>query len=788
MQLHLKCFSRLFLSSSIVFFYTPLKPQKLLLQTEFSSFKNDESNGRIAGDASEQLRNEKRIESEDNSYSHEWGKVVQLDGEWQIAEGSKQQVPTVYPSKIPVPGLITSANPGFEAVGEENQIREAYWYRRTFRISGQLPALARIKIFKSMFGTKVFLNGKAVGESEMNFTPLYFNITPFLKGNGEENELIVRVGAHISAVSDSVVTGGDPERHRYPPGLYDHVQLLLSDDVYVLRTQVAPDINSKSIKVEVDFATEKSAGKISDLKAVVYDYKTGKHVGNALIQSGTITRGKEKKVALTIALNECKLWSPESPNLYVLHLSDKNYSYKTRFGLRSFTVDSSYTNKALLNNNRCFIRGTNFSIHRFFEDSLSNQHSWDREWVRKLFRSFTGMDMNGVRFVFSPAPEMWYEIADEEGMMVFDEYAIWYAYQPSVGSVAVQAADPYKKWSIWPKNLTTEQLVKEYAAWMQDRWNHASVIVWDAQNETWATQTGEAIRQVRKLDLSNRVWDNGWAPPVYAGDIREAHPYFESWVPGTEMTTVKDKGKKPFSLADLADAELIPSTLYAPFQSALKTKIDWYWKQPVVINEYSYLWLNRDGTPTILTKPYYDAVLGVNATADQRRELYARYLAAVTEYWRATRSCIGILYPFGLAASIPGGATSDNLVDVSEIEFDEHFKKFVPDAFAALGVCAELWKTEFQIKQWGGTQAEFNVAVINDVDSAFSDNFIIKVVKDDSVISTNQYKYDVRPFELNRTPVRIELPKEPGTYEVVTELHGRRNKVVRSYRQIKMVE
>jgi hypothetical protein len=193
-----------------------------------------------------------------------------------------------------------------------------------------------------------------------------------------------------------------------------------------------------------------------------------------------------------------------------------------------------------------------------------------------------------------------------------------------------------------------------------------------------------------------------------------------------------------------------------------------YWKQPVVINEYSYLWLNRDGTPTILTKPYYDAVLGSEATPAQRRELYARYLAAVTEYWRARRSCLGILYPFGLAASIPGGATSDNLIDVANIEFDEYFKKYVPDAFAALGVCAELWKTEFTFKSWGGSQAEFNVAIINDMSSAFSDYFIVRVMKGDSVVSTNRYKYDVRPFELIRTPVKIELPKEPGTFEEVT--------------------
>jgi hypothetical protein len=61
-------------------------------------------------------------------------------------------------------------------------------------------------------------------------------------------------------------------------------------------------------------------------------------------------------------------------------------------------------------------------------------------------------------------------------------------------------------------------------------------------------------------------------------------------------------------------------------------------------------------------------------------------------------------------------------------------------------------------------------------------------MKGASVISTNKYKYDVRPFELNRTPVRIELPNEPGAYEVVTELHGRKDKIVRSYRQIRLLQ
>ena len=100
-----------------------------------------------------------------------------------------------------------------------------------------------------------------------------------------------------------------------------------------------------------------------------------------------------------------------------------------------------------------------------------------------------------------------------------------------------------------------------------------------------------------------------------AGDIREAHPYFERFVKGTEMKTAEEKNQEPFSTDYLSKAEKIPSTFYLPFQYANKIPPNWYWKQPCIINEYSYLWLNRNGAPTELTKPYYDTVLGTDATA-----------------------------------------------------------------------------------------------------------------------------------------------------------------------------
>ena len=105
------------------------------------------------------------------------------------------------------------------------------------------------------------------------------------------------------------------------------------------------------------------------------------------------------------------------------------------------------------------------------------------------------MNWNSARYCIGFPPEQWYDVADELGFLIQDEFPIWY-----VGENAV------------PRELRSEELAREYAEWMQERWNHPCVAIWDAQNETITAETGKAIRAVRGLDLSHRPWDNGWSP------------------------------------------------------------------------------------------------------------------------------------------------------------------------------------------------------------------------------------------------------------------------------------
>jgi beta-galactosidase len=89
------------------------------------------------------------------------------------------------------------------------------------------------------------------------------------------------------------------------------------------------------------------------------------------------------------------------------------------------------------------------------------------------------MHWNSARYCIGFPPEIWYRIADEEGLLVQDEAPIW------LGPTQEQR-----------HKMTAVALVEEFTEWMQERWNHPSVVLWDAQNESasWPL-TGEVIRR-----------------------------------------------------------------------------------------------------------------------------------------------------------------------------------------------------------------------------------------------------------------------------------------------------
>jgi beta-galactosidase/beta-glucuronidase len=355
------------------------------------------------------------------------------------------------------------AEPGFEEVGKKSDRRQAFWYRREFTVDASIPDVAILKIHKAKYGTKVFLNGDVVGEHLPCFTPALLDVRGFLKGQGEQNELVVRVGADREGLPEGMPTGWDFEKYLYIPGIYDSVELILTGAPYISNVQTVPDIEHSKVKVVAEVENINSSESF-DVRFRLSEVRTGSP-GDSFrrtVESGAVgltdVAGRSRvPVSFDIPIDKCHLWSPEDPFLYELELWTVGDQTRTRFGMRSFRFDAE-SGRAILNGKPYLMRGTNVCAYRFFEDAERGDKPWRKEWVRRLHRKFKSMHWNSIRYCIGFPPEIWYEIADEEGFLIQDEFPIWLLNRA-------------------PEKPVSEKIIPEYTEWMRERWNHPCVVI-----------------------------------------------------------------------------------------------------------------------------------------------------------------------------------------------------------------------------------------------------------------------------------------------------------------------
>ena len=646
---------------------------------------------------------------------NELRRTMILDGQWELGEGGMEKAPERFAARVPVPGLVDMAAPPFAEAGVKSDKREAFWYRRVFQVDEPLPAVAVLKIHKAMFGTRALLNGKPLGDHPPSFTPALLDARPALKSGA--NELLIRVGAFRTSTPKPVPDGWDYEKKKFIPGIFDSVELLCSGAPHILRVQTVPDLENKAVGIHVWL---RHAGVLQAAKVhlTIIEAAGGRAAGEGDCEVPVAGDGAESTGRATIALNNCRLWSPEDPFLYEVQARSAGDCLKARFGMRTFRLDRA-TGRAVLNGRPYFLRGSNVTLYRFFEDAERGDKPWREDWVRRLHKAFRGMHWNSLRYCIGFPPELWYRIADEEGLLIQDEFPIWNM-QPKAG------------------DFEAGELAQEYAEWMQERWNHPCVVIWDACNETRSPETAKAIIKVRGLDFSNRPWDNGWSPPAGPDDCFESHPYhFQN---------------PNYKLAMLASANGILGG--APP------------KNPIIINEYGWLWLNRDGTPTTLTQKLYTNLLGPKSTTEQRRHLYARYLAAETEFWRCRRACAGVLHFCAVGYSRADGQTSDHWANLENLTWEPEFFAYVRDAFAPVGIMVDAWAEQYP----AGQAHAFPVVVINDLHENWSGKVRFRLLRDGNALQEESEDCEVAALADRKLVFTVEIPLQGGQYQVEAAL------------------
>lgn len=669
--------------------------------------------------------------------------TIALDGQWQMADSVQASpAPPSYGRRGPVPGLANLATPAFPDIdkfdsrefisasirekklpesarvrnaGISRQARNYIWYRRTFTVDGRRQT-ATLKVNKAQWGTAVWVNGQAAGEHLGCFSAGFFDVSRLVRAG--ENEVVIRIGAHPAVLPEWAPAGTDFEKYKWTPGIYDSVSLQLADNPVVESIQAVPRVMESEVLIEAAVVNRSPLRSRGAVRFTVSEWRGGA-VATAE-EEAPLQPGERRTVRVAMKIPRAKLWTPETPNLYVVKVQTGGDSQEARFGMREFRFDTA-TKRAYLNGKLYFLRGSNITLHRFFEDPECKDRPWDEKWVRRLLAELPKkMHWNSFRLCIGPVPDFWLDIADEAGLLLQYEFFIW----NGRGDFP-----PYSE----------KELLTQYAEWMRDNWNHPSVAIWDASNETDSALLRDVvIPKVRKLDLSARPWDNGYSTPTAPDDPVEDHPYLFS----------RFYGGKGFSMTELEQMTGAKTT-NAGHPSAHAT----------IVNEYGWLWLNRDGSPTLLTQKAWDAILP-GASGAQRLEEYAYLLAGLTEFWRAHRNFAGILHFTYLTCSYSGVKTSDHWTDVASLSLDPHFEEWVGEAFRPLGVYINSWQPSWK----AGARRRFPVMMVNDQDQPARGTLALTVEADGTARGSARVGFELPPFGAHTYELFLAAPKEAGEY------------------------
>ena len=691
--------------------------------------------------------------------------TISLNGEWDFDQTEQAFPPRKFTRKIPVPGLVHLAKPKIaqyekffkkpdvvELTEQSNFLERDYkpmynWYKRKIFIDEKLKGEQLfLTIKKSQYVTRVFVNGHQMGASIECYTPIDVNITSAIK-YGAENEILIQVGDRAWLPSEAAGST-DKEKVHYLPGIWDDVFITVTGKIRVDKALFLPSLAKKQVTVKTlirslyppQMLYGDNMKDICKFEFRIKEKTTGRIVSEKTIK-GEPKRDNRTYFETTIPIDNPKAWTPDSPFLYEGEVSVYNQDklvdrYSVNFGMRDFSRRGKFFT---LNGEKFYLRGSNITLQRFFEDQDCQALAWDREWVKKLMIDLPkSINWNAMRICVGVVPDFWYDLCDEYGIVLQNE------------------------WFYWQNHGWDEQIRKEYTNWVWSDGNHPSIVIWDAINENWDNYIGNTlIPELKKLDPT-RIWDAGYMTSTQMGtndEMDEPHPYRAITL--MHSSKLNDYFKKhPYNLGALHDN-------WTGFSYILDAGV------PQLVNEYGWIWLWRDGRPSKLTLNNFNYYLGENATPEQCRELQAYWLELETEWLRSERSISGILAFCHLTNNY--GFTGDWFInDIKDLEPSPAFHWF-KHCFAPTAVFIDL--TDYRYTKHlqpltPGSDLAFNLVGVNDLNKVSSGKVILKLLDEKgNAISMQEEPIVIESFGKRLQPCLFKLPSKAGCYLLIAEYY-----------------
>ena len=290
------------------------------------------------------------------------------------------------------------------------------WYRKTFKLSEKYKNKNISIEFGGVYmNCTVYVNGTELGTHPYGYTPFAFDLTKYLKYDGTNNVIAVKVNHQVPS-----------SRWYSGSGIYRDVNLVVTDNVHVKRygTKVTtPNLASQkngavTVNIETEVKNEENLSASITVKNIVYN-SSDQVVATTESDATTIGANSESKISQSTSVNNPSLWSTDSPTLYYVKtqvVKDGNVidEYTTNFGFRYFNFDRN--TGFSLNGQKMKLKGVCMHHDQGALGSVANYNAIERQ-VKKLKQ----MGANAIRVTHNPASDELLEICNKEGIMVIEE-------------------------------------------------------------------------------------------------------------------------------------------------------------------------------------------------------------------------------------------------------------------------------------------------------------------------------------------------------------------------------
>lgn len=340
-----------------------------------------------------------------------------------------------------------------------------YEYRRTLTVPENALADTHILEFEGVYhNAEVWLNGQKAAFRPYGYTNFYVDCAPYLHAGENELRVIAR-------------NADQPNSRWYSgAGIYRPVQLWTAGGAHIALNGVK--IRTLSLDPAVVEVRVKTTAPgtvrltVDDLPAVQQE--------------------SDGEAVFTLTLDNARLWTPETPNLYTCRVSFADDEVTETFGVRKVEWG---TDGFLLNGKRYIIQGA--CIHH---DNGLLGAVCDPDAVARKVRLLKENGYNAIRSAHNPCSKALLAECDRQGMLVMDEYIDhWYIHKTEHDYV-----DYFNDW--WRQDLT-DMVEKDY--------NHPCVVLYSTGNEVSETAQKRGIALTKEMTDFLHGLDN--SRPVTCG-------------------------------------------------------------------------------------------------------------------------------------------------------------------------------------------------------------------------------------------------------------------------------